>query len=53
MKQDLALINKLGLDTQAPNPSMSAPEVDCDKALSPAPACQITDSSESCAPCEA
>ena len=36
IKNDLALIEKLDLRAQAPNPAMEAPKAECDKPLSPA-----------------
>lgn len=35
IQKDLALIEKLDLSAQAPNPDMDAPEAECDKPLSP------------------
>lgn len=35
IKKDLALIEKLNLKAQAPNPEMQPPEAECDKPLSP------------------
>ncbi|MFK7911941.1 MAG: biotin synthase BioB [Akkermansiaceae bacterium] len=35
IKKDLALIDKLNLRAQAPNPAMQPPETECDKPLSP------------------
>lgn len=35
IKNDLALIAKLDLSAQAPNPAMEAPKAECDKPLSP------------------
>ena len=37
IKKDLALIDKLNLSAQAPNPAMDSPETDGDRPLSPAP----------------
>lgn len=39
IKKDISLISKLEINPQKPNPSMAAPEVECDKELSPAPCC--------------
>lgn len=36
VEKDRALLSKLGLSTLAPNPSMEAPEADCDAPASPA-----------------
>jgi len=35
VEKDLALLDRLGLGTQAPNQKMEAPSADCDKPLSP------------------
>ncbi|MBK1827975.1 biotin synthase BioB [Haloferula rosea] len=35
VEKDLALLDKLGLGTQAPNQALEAPSADCDKPLSP------------------
>ena len=51
IQQDLDLIAKLGLDTQAPDPSMSAPEADCSKALSPDPNASSECDDTVCQPC--
>ncbi len=40
IKQDMDLIDKLDLKAQQPNPSMAAPQADCDKELSPCSPCK-------------
>lgn len=39
IKRDISLISKLEINPLKPDPAMAAPEVECDKALSPAPCC--------------
>jgi len=39
IQNDISLISKLEINPLKPNPSMPAPEAECDKALSPAPCC--------------
>lgn len=39
IKKDISLIDKLEINPLKPNPEMASPEVECDKALSPAPCC--------------